>query len=37
MSPEIWGKIAWNFLHLVTLDYPLNPTNLDKQHYYEYF
>jgi len=37
MSPEIWGKYAWIFLHMVTLDYPENPTDADKQNYYEYF
>jgi hypothetical protein len=37
MLPEIWGKHAWNFIHLVTLGYPLNPTDYDKKHYKEYF
>jgi hypothetical protein len=37
MLPEIWGKYAWNFLHLVTLDYPENPTDIDKQNYYDFF
>lgn len=36
MLPEIWGKYGWLFLHLVTLEYPDNPTELDKKHYYEY-
>ncbi|XWV24963.1 putative FAD-linked sulfhydryl oxidase [Tupanvirus deep ocean] len=37
MLPEIWGKYAWNFLHLVTLDYPEYPTDQDKQNYYNFF
>lgn len=37
MLPEIWGQYAWNFIHLVTLDYPDNPTDIDKQNYYEFF
>lgn len=37
MLPEIWGRYAWNFLHLVTLDYPKNPTDTDKQNYYNFF
>lgn len=37
MLPDIWGKYAWNFLHLVTLDYPNHPTSEDKQNYYSFF
>ena len=37
MLPEIWGKYGWDFIHLVTVDYPLNPTDNDKQHYYQFF
>lgn len=37
MLPDIWGKHAWNFLHLVTIGYPEYPTEQDKQHYYDFF
>lgn len=37
MLPDIWGKHAWNFLHLVTLSYPINPSPADKQNYYNFF
>lgn len=37
MSPDIWGKYAWLFIHFVTMGYPENPTDEDKQRYYEYF
>lgn len=37
MLPEIWGKHAWNFLHLVTMGYPDDPTEQDKQRYYDFF
>lgn len=37
MSPEYWGKPAWDFLHSVTLGYPENPTPEDKQNYYTFF
>ena len=36
MTPKIWGRYGWIFLHLVTYGYPKNPTDLDKLHYYEY-
>uniref|UniRef100_A0A6C0CC12 thiol oxidase n=1 Tax=viral metagenome TaxID=1070528 RepID=A0A6C0CC12_9ZZZZ len=37
MLPDIWGRCAWNFIHLVTLDYPMNPTDEDKQYYRNFF
>jgi len=37
MLPDIWGKYQWISIHLITLGYPDNPTEDDKQHYYEYF
>lgn len=36
MSPEVWGRYGWNFLHLVTYGYPVNPTEADIKHYREY-
>lgn len=36
MKPEIWGKYGWCFFHLVTMGYPENPTQKDKNKYYEY-
>lgn len=33
MQPEIWGKHAWNFIHLVAMGYPDNPTDEDKENY----
>lgn len=37
MLPEIWGKYGWNFIHLITVAYPENPTYEQKQRYYDYF
>lgn len=37
MSPEIWGRYGWDFIHLVTCGYPKNPTQEDKDNYYRYF
>ena len=36
MLPEIWGRHAWNFLHLVTLGYPEDPMPEDMIRYKKY-
>lgn len=36
MLPDIWGKYAWNFIHLVTMDYPENPKQADVQNYRDF-
>ncbi len=37
MITRIWGPSAWFFLHIVTFNFPINPTNDDKQNYYNFF
>lgn len=37
MLPDIWGPHAWKFIHYVASDYPINPTDQDKQNYYNFF
>ena len=37
MEPAIWGPQAWTFLHSITLGYPENPTDMEKQKYYSFF
>lgn len=37
MLPYIWGKYAWAFIHLMVLEYPLNPNDDDKKHYRSFF
>ena len=37
MEPNIWGPGAWLFLHSVTLNYPDNPTNIQKKQYKDFF
>lgn len=37
MQPNIWGKYGWNFIHLVALDYPINPTSEDMDNYRNFF
>ena len=37
IDTKVWGKHGWIFLHLVSLDYPLNPSNNDKKNYKKFF
>jgi len=37
MLPKIWGRYGWDFIHLVTMAYPKNPTDQEKLNYYNYF
>ena len=37
MEPEIWGPGAWTFLHTITLNYPNNPSEDDKQNHKDFF
>ena len=33
---SIWGPTLWHFLHTISFNYPINPTNEDKKHYKEF-
>jgi hypothetical protein len=37
MNPKIWGPHAWIFLHSITFNYPINPSNTEKKQYYNFF
>jgi len=40
MKPDIWGPTTWTLLHSITLEYPENPTDVDKeniQNFINYF
>jgi hypothetical protein len=37
MTPQIWGKHGWKFIHAVTMGYPDHPTPMDKVHYKTFF
>lgn len=37
MDPSIWGPHAWHFLHVITLNYPNNPTIQQKKNYKMFF
>jgi hypothetical protein len=33
---SIWGPLQWTFLHIMSFNYPVNPTPEDKKHYRDY-
>ena len=35
MLTSVWGPSLWHFLHTVSFNYPINPTNTEKQNYKE--
>ena len=37
MNPKFWGPGAWIFLHSITMNYPKEPSDDDKQAYYNLF
>ena len=37
LMTSIWGPPAWHFLHIVSFNYPINPTKIQKEHYYNFF
>lgn len=36
MVVNLWGPLLWTFLHTMSFNYPVNPTQQDKQHYKDY-
>ena len=37
MDPEIWGHHGWKFLHSMTLSYPDNPSENDRNNFSQFF
>lgn len=37
MDPKIWGPFMWFILHIISFNYPDNPTPFDKQSYRDFF
>lgn len=37
LDPRIWGKHAWFFFHSITLNYPTNPSETDKNDTRNFF
>ena len=33
MLTNVWGPSLWHFLHIISFNYPLEPTNKQKQYY----
>ena len=36
MLTAVWGPPLWHFLHTMSFNYPVKPTNEDKKHYRDY-
>ena len=36
-NPSIWGPNIWQTLHFISLGYPNNPTDMDKENYKNFF
>lgn len=36
MSTLVWGPMQWNILHIMSFNYPVNPTETDKDNYHNY-
>lgn len=37
MLTDVWGPPMWHCLHIITFNYPTNPTEEQKENYYQYF
>jgi hypothetical protein len=37
ITPEVWGPHGWKFIHYVTLGYPENPTQIQKDKFQAFF
>jgi hypothetical protein len=36
MQVSIWGPALWHYLHVMSFNYPVNPTDEDKKHYKDF-
>jgi hypothetical protein len=36
MLTTVWGPSAWHFIHTISFNYPMNPSESDKQNYMEF-
>jgi len=36
MLTTVWGPSMWHFLHIMSFNYPVNPSKADKKHYRDF-
>jgi len=36
MLTTVWGPAMWHYLHTMSFNYPVKPTNKDKKHYHDF-
>jgi hypothetical protein len=36
MLTKVWGPLMWTYLHVMSFNYPVNPTDEDKKHYKDF-
>ena len=36
MMTAIWGPNMWHYLHTISFNYPVTPTDQDRKHYKEF-
>ena len=37
MDPKVWGPFLWYILHIISFNYPLNPSYADKRIYHDFY
>lgn len=37
MDPKIWGPFLWYILHIMSFNYPVNPSYADKRIYHDFY
>ena len=37
MKPAVWGRHVWYSIHFISLEYPLSPSEKDKETYFEFY
>ncbi len=35
-STLVWGPMLWQILHIISMNYPVNPTETDKDNYHNF-
>ena len=36
MLTSVWGPSLWHYLHIISFNYPVNPTKSNKKYYKEF-